>query len=48
MRRVRLALRFTPHVHHFAKYIDIPVTEGRGFVFWHNGSPARTSSANAA
>jgi hydroxymethylpyrimidine pyrophosphatase-like HAD family hydrolase len=40
MRRIRLAPRLTPHVRHFAKYIDIPVTEGRAFVFWRDGSPA--------
>ena len=40
LRRIRLAPRLTPHVRHFAKYIDIPVSEGRAFVFWRNGSPA--------
>jgi hypothetical protein len=38
-RRVRLAPRLTPHVRHFAKYIDIPVPEARAFVFWRNGAP---------
>jgi len=39
VRRIRLAPRLTPHVRHLAKYIDIPVSEGRAFVFWRNGSP---------
>lgn len=39
VRRIRLAPRLTPHVRHLAKYIDIPVSEGRAFVFWHDGSP---------
>ena len=38
VRRIRLAPRLTPHVRHLAKYIDIPVPEGRAFVFWRNGS----------
>lgn len=38
-RRIRLAPRLTPHVRHLTKYIDIPVTEDRAFVFWRNGSP---------
>lgn len=40
LRKIRLAPRLTPHVRHFAKYIDIPVTAGRAFVFWGNGSPS--------
>jgi hypothetical protein len=40
MRRIRLAPRLTPHVRHLAKYIDIPVPEGRAFVFWRDGAPA--------
>jgi hypothetical protein len=39
VRRIRLAPRLTPHVRHMAKYIDLPVPEGRAFVFWHDGSP---------
>lgn len=39
LRRIRLAPRLTPHVRHFAKYIDIPVPVGRGFVFSQNGTP---------
>jgi hypothetical protein len=42
VRRIRLAPRLTPHVRHLAKYIDIPVPQGRGFVFWHDGRPAGT------
>jgi hydroxymethylpyrimidine pyrophosphatase-like HAD family hydrolase len=40
MRRIRLAPRLTPHVRHFAKYIDIPVPEARAFVFWRDRTPA--------
>lgn len=36
-RRIHLAPRITPHVRHLAKYIDIPVPEGKAFVFWFNG-----------
>lgn len=39
-RRIRLAPRLTPHVRHFAKYIDIPVPERRAFVFWRGSSPS--------
>jgi len=39
VRRMRLAPRLTPHVRHVAKYIDIPVPEGRGFAFWQDGTP---------
>jgi hypothetical protein len=38
-RRIRLAPRLTPHVRHFAKYIDISVPSARAFVFWRNGGP---------
>jgi hypothetical protein len=38
VRRIRLTPRLTPHVRHLAKYVDIPVPHGRGFVFWQNGS----------
>lgn len=37
VRRIRLAPRLTPHVRHLAKYVDIPVPNGRAFVFWHDG-----------
>jgi hypothetical protein len=39
VRRIRLAPRLTPHVRHLSKYMDIPVSEGREFVFWRDGSP---------
>jgi hydroxymethylpyrimidine pyrophosphatase-like HAD family hydrolase len=38
VRRIRLAPRLTPHVRHLAKYLDIPVSEGRAFVFWEDSS----------
>jgi hypothetical protein len=40
VRRIRLAPRLTPHVRHLAKYVDLPVSEWHGFVFWRNGSPS--------
>lgn len=40
VRRIRLAPRLTPHVRHFSKYIDLPVPEGRAFVFWCDGAPS--------
>lgn len=39
--RIRLAPRLTPHIRHFAKYIDIPVPEARAFVFWCDGLSGR-------
>src|ERR1700753_3939872 len=39
IRKIHLAPRLTPHVRHLAKYIDIPVSESRAFVFWREGSP---------
>jgi hypothetical protein len=44
LRRIRLAPRLTPHVRHAAKYIDIPVSERRAFVFWRNGLPTGKSA----
>lgn len=38
-RRIHLAPRLTPHVRHLAKYIDMPVSENRAFVFWSGSSP---------
>jgi hydroxymethylpyrimidine pyrophosphatase-like HAD family hydrolase len=38
VRRIRLVPRLTPHVRHLAKYIDLPVPEGRAFVFWRDNS----------
>jgi hypothetical protein len=40
VRRIRLSPRLTPHVRHLSKYIDVPVPDGRAFVFWRDGSPA--------
>lgn len=39
LRRIRLTPRLTPHVRHQAKYVDIPVTDSRAFVFWSDGGP---------
>lgn len=39
IRRIHLAPRLTPHVRHLAKYIDMPVSESRAFVFWRGGAP---------
>jgi hydroxymethylpyrimidine pyrophosphatase-like HAD family hydrolase len=39
VRRIRLTPRLTPHVRHLAKYIDLPVSEGRAFIFWGNDGP---------
>ena len=36
--RIHLTPRLTPHIRHAAKYIDLPVSEGRQFVFWRNGA----------
>ena len=33
--------RLTPHVRHREKYVDVPVTESRAFVFTEDGHPAR-------
>ena len=38
IRRIHLTPRLTPHVRHLAKYIDIPVSDRRAFVFWRDGS----------
>ena len=38
-RRIRLAKRLTPHVRHLAKYIDIPVSDSRAFIFSRDGAP---------
>lgn len=40
IKRIRLAPRLTPHVRHLAKYVDIPVSTGRAFVFWRAGAPS--------
>ena len=41
VRRIHLAPRLTPHVRHLAKYVDIPVSDSRAFVFWRDGSVTR-------
>jgi len=40
VRRIRLTPRLTPHARHLSKYLDVPVSEGRAFVFWQNGVPS--------
>jgi hydroxymethylpyrimidine pyrophosphatase-like HAD family hydrolase len=40
LRRIVLAPRLTPHVRHQTKYVDIPVTEHRAFVFHGAGGQA--------
>jgi hydroxymethylpyrimidine pyrophosphatase-like HAD family hydrolase len=40
-RRLRLAPRLTPHMRHLAKYIDIPVSPRRAFVFGPNAAGAK-------
>jgi len=37
--RFRLLPRLTTHVRHRTKYLDVQLTEGRGFVFTDNGKP---------
>ena len=41
LRKFSLLSRLTTHVHHRSKYLDMPVTPGRGFVFTQKGSPLR-------
>ena len=36
-RRLTLAQRMTPHVRHVSKYVDIPVSDAKAFVFWRDG-----------
>jgi hypothetical protein len=38
IRLVRLTPRLTTHVRHLTKYIDVPVSAGRAFVFWRDGA----------
>jgi hydroxymethylpyrimidine pyrophosphatase-like HAD family hydrolase len=40
LRLFTMAPRLTPHVRHREKYVDIPVTEHRAFVFAANGQPS--------
>ena len=37
VQKIRLTPRLTPHIRHLAKYIDVPVSDSRAFVFWRNG-----------
>jgi hypothetical protein len=37
IRRFTIGGRLTPHVRHRQKYVDVPVTDGRAFVFSANG-----------
>ena len=46
VRRIFLAPRLTPHVRHLGKYIDLPVPEGRAFVFWRGGAISGTRAAS--
>lgn len=39
LRKFRLAPRTTAHVRHKAKYVDLQLIEGQGFVFTDNGVP---------
>jgi hydroxymethylpyrimidine pyrophosphatase-like HAD family hydrolase len=41
IRRFRIGQRLTPHVRHREKYVDVPVSESRAFVFTVNGRPVR-------
>jgi hypothetical protein len=41
LRRFTIAPRLTPHVRHREKYVDVPVSAYRAFVFNANGQPAR-------
>ena len=40
LRRFSIGQRLTPHVRHRQKYVDVPVTDGRAFVFAGNGRPS--------
>jgi len=40
LRLFTMAPRLTPHVRHREKYVDVPVTEHRAFVFAANGQPS--------
>jgi hypothetical protein len=39
LRRFTIAPRLTPHVRHREKYVDVPVSTQRAFVFGRNGQP---------
>jgi len=40
--KFKLLPRLTPHVRHRAKYLDVPIAEGKEFVFTDNGKPVET------
>ena len=46
LRLFTIGQRLTPHVRHREKYVDVPVTESRAFVF--TGSPGTAPRTNAA
>jgi hydroxymethylpyrimidine pyrophosphatase-like HAD family hydrolase len=39
VRRFTISRRLTPHVRHREKYVDVPVTEGRAFIFSDGPAP---------
>jgi hydroxymethylpyrimidine pyrophosphatase-like HAD family hydrolase len=41
LRMFTIGPRITPHVRHREKYVDVPVTDARAFVFGANGMPSR-------
>jgi hydroxymethylpyrimidine pyrophosphatase-like HAD family hydrolase len=41
LRMFTIGPRITPHVRHREKYVDVPVTEAKAFVFGANGMPMR-------
>ena len=41
LRMFNLGARITPHVRHREKYVDVPVTDGKAFVFAAHGRPLR-------
>lgn len=42
LRRFQLSPRWTTHVRHRAKYVDLQLIENQGFVFTENGKPVAT------
>jgi hydroxymethylpyrimidine pyrophosphatase-like HAD family hydrolase len=45
LRRVHLGLRITPHARHREKYVDVPIPDGRAFVFSKAGTPTSLRAA---
>ena len=43
VRRFMVGRRLTPHVRHREKYVDVPVTEGRAFVFSDGPAPWKSA-----